>query len=192
MATEAEHRDLPGRSKMDRDEHRTRRVLAVTLDTFGGPSLGKAMLGLNDEEPTSFHVLVPEVEPTHGLTWTHGEIRANAEERLAVILEFTRRLGMDVDGDVTSGFSEVELERILAREHFDLVLAVQRSGGLVQWLNRSDVNKVEKEFDVPFEHIEADAPIEQDDEMTPDALRSAFVDFARSEGWDLADAPGES
>ncbi len=58
-----------------------RRYLVVSNQTLGGAALAAKVRAALDEGPAEFHLVVPATAPGR-FSWTEGQARANAKERL--------------------------------------------------------------------------------------------------------------
>ena len=59
-----------------------RRYLVVAHQTLASPELLEAMRQQLDQGPCAFHLVVPEYHGGPGLTWTEGQVRAEAARHL--------------------------------------------------------------------------------------------------------------
>ena len=77
-----------------------RHYLVVAHQTLGAPELMTAMRDRLAEGACTFHLVVPEYHGGAGLTWTEGQVRAEAKRRLEEArLHFVAE-GLPVTGEV--------------------------------------------------------------------------------------------
>jgi hypothetical protein len=77
----------------------------------------------------SFYVVEPATPPRSGLTWTEGQARALAVERLQEAFARFRAVGLEVDGEVGDPDPMLAVEDVLRREAFDVVVLPTPTSG---------------------------------------------------------------
>jgi hypothetical protein len=102
-----------------------RSIMVLAVHTLGGPRLGNMLLDLAAEQPTSFHFVVPSTIPEYGWTWTEAQVERDARRRLAVHLEFSRTLGLDVDGEI----APAEPEELVRRDAVIVAVSLRSRSG---------------------------------------------------------------
>src|SRR2546422_11202971 len=75
-----------------------RSILIVANQTAGGAHLRDVVRDKMTEAPSRFMLLVPATPTSEHLTWTEGEARALAEERMTEAIAGLRGIGADVEG----------------------------------------------------------------------------------------------
>jgi nucleotide-binding universal stress UspA family protein len=133
-----------------------RRYLVVANQTLGGELLTEKVRASVVAEPSQFHVLVPATPSQEHLTFTEGEARAIAQQRLQIALERFRELGADVDGEVGVANPLHAIEDVLRREQFDEIVLSTLPPGLSRWLKLDLPSRVADKFKLPVTHLVAE------------------------------------
>lgn len=133
-----------------------KRILIVANQTAAGPHLRAHVRELIAAGPCTFTLLVPATPGPEHLTWTEGEARAMAEERMNEALAGLREVGAQVEGLVgdpraLSAIGDVLLER----PHDEVVLSTLPLG-TSRWLKQDLPHRVERQFGLPVTHIVAE------------------------------------
>ena len=134
------------------------RYLVVANQTLGGEALLERLRAAAGGDPCAIHVVVPaSADPT--LAFHDGdEERKLARRRLAEALERFGGLDATVTGEVGDHRPGDAVRDVLRRgEHFDRIIVSTLPAGVSRWLRLDAVSRVEREVDVPVEHIVADA-----------------------------------
>jgi len=130
-----------------------RRILIVANQTAGGAHLKELVRERMTEAASVFTLLVPATPGADHLTWTEGEAKAIATERLNEALTSLRGIGAEVEGVVgdprpLSAIGDVLLER----PHDEIVLSTLPIG-TSRWLKQDLPHRVERQFGLPVTHI---------------------------------------
>jgi hypothetical protein len=164
----------------DRDE---RRYLVLVVGMLAGPNAGEALYRLSQREPSRFHLVVPATKPDYGWTWSEGQALRDAKQRFELMLEFTGKLGMQVDGLVYSQAEPVEAVREVvasAEEPFDELIVIDRPKGHAQrWMAAGSLKQLEDDPGLPITHFEANPPMVQGPDYDPDENRRLFEEWRR-------------
>lgn len=123
---------------MAEEDRDIRRYLVLVVGLLAGPGAGEELYRLSRREPSRFYLLVPATKPEYGWTWSEGQALADATQRLELMLEFTGKLGMQVDGLVYPQAEPVEAVRkavASAEAPFDGLIVIDRPKGHAQrWM----------------------------------------------------------
>lgn len=116
---------------------------------LGGPLL-EALRERAARAPSRFHLVVPMEVPS-GATWTEGQVRRAAEERLAAGLEQLGAAGLEVTGEVGDGRPVDAVQQVLLRGDLsiDEIIVSTLPPGPSRWLK----------WDVPHRVATVAAPI---------------------------------
>lgn len=133
-----------------------RKYLVVANQTLGGPHLIEKVRDLMLEEPSSFHVLVPATPPLHHLTWTEGNARALAGERLESALQDIRAAGGEATGEVGDRRPMNAVLDALREQEFDDVIISTFPQGLSKWLHQDLPHRVSRVIGRPVIHVVAE------------------------------------
>ena len=131
-----------------------KRILIVANQTAAGTHLVQYVREkLTEGEPYRFTLLVPATPTSDHLTWTEGEARTLAEERMNEALAGLRETGAEVEGIVgdprpLSAIGDVLLEQ----PHDEIVLSTFPLGAS-RWLKQDLPHRVERQFRLPVTHI---------------------------------------
>ena len=128
------------------------RYLVVANQTLAGAPLDELIRATAVDRGSSFHVVVPATPPRRGRTWTEGEARALAHERLAPTLAHLRRFGIRVDGEVGDADPMLAVDDALRRTSFDVIVLSTLPAGLSRWL-RVDLPRRMRTFGLPVVHL---------------------------------------
>ena len=79
-----------------------------------GPA-GTRSSRLSRRQPSLVHVVVPVTVPEYGWTWTEGQALADAKERMQMMSECGRAMGLNIDVEVVSSDDPVEVVRQAVR-----------------------------------------------------------------------------
>ena len=160
------------------------RLLVAMLHTLAGPTVFDHLYRRAEEQPAEFHLMMPVLRPDYGLTWTEAQARKDAEDRLAIMLEFITRAGLSATGE-TRTESPPEALELVARGPagpFDGVVVVWRQERY-RWLFRREGDRFEDGLGIPVEAIRADPPVRHSNIEEPDQLREIFEQHAKRHGW---------
>jgi len=133
-----------------------KRILIVANQTAGGTHLREFVRERISAGPCTFTLLVPATPGAEHLTWTEGEARAMAEERMTEALASLRAVGAEVEGIVgdprpLSAIGDV----LLDRPHDEIVLSTLPPG-TSRWLKQDLPHRVERQFRLPVTHVAAE------------------------------------
>lgn len=166
---------------------RPQKVLVEMVNTLADPIVFDQLYKLAQKGPTEFHVVMPIVRPDYGLAWTDTQARRDANDRLAIMLEFMARAGMPVTGEVLVGApADVVVE--VARGPmgpFDRIVAIWRERKY-RWLYGGVREQLEDELGIPVESLHVEPPVAHSNVEDPDHLRILFEDYAARLGWKIA------
>ena len=167
------------------DDGRLRRFVVLVVGMLAGPGAGEQIYRLSREQPSTFHFVVPTTVPDYGLTWTEAQARKDANQRLEIMLEFSRAMGIAVDGEVRNTDDPVEGVRAAVAEAeapFDELVVIDRPRGVNRWLAKSKIDQLKLDPGLPIRHFEANPPVVQGKHFDLDELRRHFADFQRRMG----------
>ena len=167
------------------DESKVRRFLVLVVGMLAGPGAGEQIYRLSREEPSTFHFVVPTTVPDYGLTWTEDQARKDAAERLEIMLEFSRAMGITVDGEVRVTDDPVDgVRRAVADAEvpFDELVVIDRPRGINRWLAKSKLDQLKLDPGLPIRHFEANPPMVQGKHFDLEELRGHFADYQRRIG----------
>lgn len=128
-------------------------ILIVANQTLGGDALAERIEERRRLGPCSFYVVVPATPPKEHFTWTEGEARAIAAERLERCLEHLRATGADVDGEVGDTNPMLAISDAMIHREFDAVIVATLPAGMSRWLKLSLPDRVSRRFGLPVEHV---------------------------------------
>ena len=184
--TEKGNRSMETEPAQETEGSHPRRLLVAMLHTLAGPTVFDHLYLLAQEQPTEFHLMMPVLRPDYGLTWTEAQPKKDADDRLAIMLEFMARAGLTATGEIRTEDPPEALD-LVARGPagpFGGVLVVWRQKKH-RWLFRKKGEQFEEALDVPVQAIRADPPIVHSNIEDPDQLRETFKELAESRGWSV-------
>ena len=129
-----------------------RRYLIVANRTLAGNHLTSKVRELHERRPSSFYIVVPATPP-HGHTWTDGEARAIAAQRLASALQLLAGIGVEAEGEVGDERPTYAIQDALAKREIDEIIVSTLPPGMSRWLKRDLPNRIRVEFELPVTHI---------------------------------------
>jgi hypothetical protein len=129
-----------------------RRYLIVANRTLAGNHLVDTVRELNESRPSSFYIVVPATPPQDH-TWTDGEARAIAQQRLDAAIELLARVGVDAEGEVGDERPTYAIQDVLAKREIDEIIVSTLPPGASRWLKRDLPHRIEVEFGLPVTHI---------------------------------------
>jgi hypothetical protein len=133
-----------------------KRILIVANQTAAGSHLIAFVKGRMSEGECRFTVLVPATPTADHLTWTEGEARTVAEDRMNEAVAQLQGMGAEVEGIVgdprpLSAIGDV----LLARPHDEIVVSTLPLG-MSRWLKQDLPHRAERQFRLPVTHIVAE------------------------------------
>jgi len=130
-----------------------RNILIVANQTAAGAHLKALVRDRMAAGSCRFTLLVPATPSGEHLTWTEGEARALAEERLAEAVAGLRELGADVEGRVGDPRPLSAIgDALLERAHDEIVVSTLPPGAS-RWLKQDLPHRVERQFLLPVTHV---------------------------------------
>jgi hypothetical protein len=105
--------------------------------------------------PCEFHVVVPATKPVHMLTWTEGEARAIAQERLDRALEWFRSLGTEATGEIGDPHPLLAIRDAMIASEFDEIIFSTLPAGASRWLKQDMISRARRMFGLPVRHVVA-------------------------------------
>jgi len=133
-----------------------RRYLVVSNQTLGGAALAAKVRAVLDEGPVEFHIVVPATAPSH-FTWTEGQARAIAQERLDAALTWFSSIGATATGEVADEHPLYAIRDALREDPADEIIISTLPPGMSKWLRQDLPRKVQKEFEIPVTHVVGEA-----------------------------------
>jgi len=131
-----------------------RRYLVVANQTLGGEHLAEKVRECVAAGDAQFHILVPASHPEH-LTWTEGQAKAMAQQRLDEALIRFRELGATADGEVGDDSPLRAIGDVLRGQEFDEIILSTLPPGPSRWLKQDLPHRVVRSFNLPVTHIVA-------------------------------------
>lgn len=132
------------------------RYLVVANQTLAGQHLVEEVRSRMGEGDCRFHIVVPATPPHEQATWTEGEARAVAQERLDEALLRFRALGADVSGEVGDERPLDAIRDALHQAEFDGLILSTLPPGPSRWLRMDLPHKAQRAFDIPITHLIAE------------------------------------
>jgi hypothetical protein len=132
-----------------------RRCFIVANRTLEGDRLAEEIRRRTEQGACSFHVIVPaSPPPLKGLhSWTDGEARALAQQRLDRMLDWLRSLGCDCDGEVGDEHPQLAVEdSIRSGREVDEIIVSTLPPGMSRWL-KLDIPNLLARYGVPVTHV---------------------------------------
>jgi hypothetical protein len=166
---------------------RPQKVLVEFVNTLADPTLFDQLYKLAQNGPTEFHLVMPIVRPDYGLAWTDAQARRDADDRLAIMLEFMARAGMSVTGEVRPEAPEEAVMKVARGSEgpFDKVVAIWRERKY-RWLYGGVREQLEGELGIPVESLHVEPPVAHSNVEDADHLRTLFEEYASRLGWKIA------
>ena len=131
-----------------------RRVLVVANETAGESHLRDEMRSRMDREPHEFILLVPAKRPHGKATWTEGEARQVARERMDAAIEEMTAMGAIVTGDV--GVAPTEFDCVmdaLRTASYDEIIISTLPHHISHWLRMDLPDRVARNTAIPVTHV---------------------------------------
>lgn len=167
--------------------HRPQKVLVEFVNTIADPTVFDQLYKLAQKGPTEFHLVMPIVRPDYGLAWTETQAKRDANDRLAIMLEFMARAGMSVTGEVLAEAPADAVVKVARGPMgpFDRIVAIWRERKY-RWLYGGLRGQLEDELGIPVESLHVEPPVADSSVEHPDHLRILFEDYAARLGWEIA------
>ncbi len=132
------------------------RYLVIANQTLGGRRLLERARELCEEGPCTFHVVVPATEPRDHIHRVEAESGQQlARQRLDAELERFRRIGAEATGEIGSPQPLECVRDSLEGNDYDAILVSTLPAGMSRWLGMDLPSRIERDADIPVEHIEA-------------------------------------
>ena len=163
-------------------EEGQRRYLVLAMGTLAGPGPATELLRLSREQPSVFRVVVPVTVPDYGWTWTEGQALADATERMQIMTEFGRAMGLHIDVEVVSSGDPVEVVQqanTTASEPYQEIIVVDRPRWVRRWLADHAVDELRRDPGLPLTRLEANPPMRQGKHFDVDELRQYFQEYLK-------------
>jgi hypothetical protein len=100
------------------------------------------------------HVVAPATRVGTAFTWTEGEARAAARQRLDNVLPWMRSLGVRAEGEVGDENPVLAAADALLERPYDEVVVSTLPAGVSRWLKADVIHRVRRIALVPVTHIE--------------------------------------
>ncbi len=134
-------------------------ILIVAYQTAGEPHLLDLVRDRIAEGPCQFRLVVPAMPPTHHLTWTEGEARSLADERMQEALTSLRLTGAIVDGEIGDANPlEAVADALLSRRYDEIVVSTLPHG-MSRWLKQDLPHRIQRRFGLPVTQIVAEPAV---------------------------------
>jgi len=153
-----------------------RRYLVLVVGMLAGPGPGRRLYDLSNAQPSRFHIVVPPTRPDYGLTWTQRQAHDDANQRLDIILDFTKQMGMNVSGEVSGSDDPVEAVRAIGSD-FDELIVIDNPHGFARWQARKGLAELRTDPGWPLLHLSANPPFVQGKNFDLDRLKNEFALF---------------
>ena len=163
-------------------EEGPRRYLVLAMGTLAGPGPATELLRSSRQQPSVFHFVVPVTVPDYGWTWTEGQALADATERMEIMTEFGRAMGLNIDVEVVSSDDPVEVVRqanATASEPYQEIIVIDRPHGVRRWLADHAVDELKRDPGLPLTRLEANPPMRQGKHFDVDELRQYFQEYLK-------------
>ena len=95
----------------------------------------------------------PGDTPKEHLTWTEGEAKAIASQRLAAGFDRIRAMGAEATGEVGDSSPFLAVDDAMRHRDVDGVIVTTLPVGLSRWLKLSLPERIERRHHVPVTHI---------------------------------------
>jgi hypothetical protein len=133
-----------------------RNHLVVANQTATSNQLVTEVRRRNAAGPAHFHLVVPATPVRHLLTWTEGEARALATERLEKSLAAFHEIGAMATGEVGDANPLAAVGDALLRHYIDEILVSTFPHGISRWLHQDLPHRIERAHHLPVTVIVTD------------------------------------
>lgn len=119
---------------------------------------------MSRQQPSVFHFVVAVTIPDYGWTLTEGQTLTDATERMQIMTEFGRAMGLNIDVEVVSSDDTVEVVRravTTASVPYDEVIVIDRARGGRRWLGEHVVDQLRRDPGLPLTRLAANPPMRQ-------------------------------
>ena len=130
-----------------------RRYLVVANQTLGGEALLQQIREIMSWGTCAFHLVVPATPAKDHLTYTEGEARALAEQRLHDGLALFRAEGADVTGAVGDASPMLAIADALRKQSFDEVILSTLPPSISRWVKLDLPRRVRRRYGLPVTHV---------------------------------------
>ena len=180
-------RDRSERAPVVLPSRRPQKVLVEFVNTLADPAVFDQLYKLAQKGPTEFHLVMPIVRPDYGLAWTDTQAKRDANDRLAIMLEFMARAGMSVTGEVVAEAPADAIVKVARGPMgpFDRIVAIWRERKY-RWLYGGVRDRLQDELGIPVDSLHVEPPVAHSNVEDPDHLRILFEDYAARLGWKIA------
>ena len=154
------------------------RYLVVANQTLGGTGLAHSVRQ-RGREGHAIHVVVPATEPADERVPAEGTGPENAQRRLNVALEHFQAAGVEATGTVGPADPMEAIREALAADHYMGIIISTLPAGVSRWLHMDLPHRIEREFKLPVEWIEA----RSDDPDEPTTPHIELPSYKPDIGW---------
>ena len=133
--------------------------LVVANQTLGGERLRQHLTELAAAVDASFHFLVPATEPADHAFRLEGEGITVAKVRLERALERFGNLGAEVTGEIGDHRPADAIDDALRTGGYDAIVLSTLPAGMSRWLGMDLPHRVQRRYDLPLTHIEAEPEV---------------------------------
>ena len=131
-------------------EREPRRILVVANQTACGEDLLDVIRGRMREGPCQFTLLVPATPPAEHATWTEGDARALAKQRIAEATARFAQAGADAVAWMVGDAHPVRaIYDAMLEQRFDEIILSTLPPGVSRWLRLDLPRRVEQRFALP-------------------------------------------
>jgi hypothetical protein len=138
------------------EEASMRSYLVVSNQTLGGAALAAKVRSLLEEGDAEFHIVVPATARGR-FSWTEGQARAIAQERLDAALRWFSSMGATATGETADEHPLYAIRDALRDHEIDEIIISTLPPGMSRWLRQDLPRKVRKEFGLPVTHVVGEA-----------------------------------
>lgn len=128
-------------------------TLIVANQTLGGDALTDRIRATLHDRDRDIYVVVPATPPKDHMTWTEGEARTIAAERLAACLARLRNDGIVADGEVGDANPVMAVDDTMRHHEIDSIIVATLPTGLSRWLKMSLPDRLARKTGLPVEHV---------------------------------------
>ncbi len=136
------------------------RYLVVANQTLVSDELMENVAERLRHDDCCFHLVVPATPLPHNGTWTNGEARTLAGQRLEHALKRFADFGAEATGEVGDANPMAAIADSIRLAPVDAIILATLPPGRSAWLRQDLPSRVARKFGLPLDHVVADRILE--------------------------------
>ena len=125
-------------------------VLVVANQTSTSAALRDEIVRRARNAPHVFHLVVPATPPHEHMTFTEGEARDVARERMEAAIDRLKAEGVEITGSVGDASPVLAIGDALIVRPYDEIILSTLPAGMSKWLKKDLPQRVQHRYEIPL------------------------------------------